>query len=59
MFEEQVFWKDQFNGEARGGLFYRPFDLNKFIRKVEKDGTQVVGIKFCENNLELIINDEK
>jgi len=56
MFEEQVFWKDGFNGpEAKGGLHFRSFDLNQFIKKVEEDGTEVVGIKFEGNNLELIV----
>jgi hypothetical protein len=55
MFEEKVFWKDEFDGEAKGGLMVRSFDLNQFIKKVEKDGTEVVGIKFEGNNLELII----
>ena len=56
MFEDQVFWKDGFDGEAKGGLHFRSFDLNQFIKKVEVDnGHEVVGIKFEDNNLELII----
>jgi len=55
MVEEQVFWKDGFDGEAVGGLHFRSFDLNQFIKKVEEDGTEVVGVKFEGNNLELII----
>jgi len=56
MFEEQVFWKDGFDAiEAKGGLHFRAFGLNQFIKKVEKEGTEVVGIKFEGNNLELII----
>jgi len=55
MFEGQVFWKEGFEDNAQGGIFFRSFDLNKFIRKVEEDGNEVVGIKFDENNLELII----
>tara|TARA_R100000935_G_scaffold15347_1_gene30601 strand:- start:797 stop:976 length:180 start_codon:yes stop_codon:yes gene_type:complete len=56
MFEKEVFWKDGFDGEAEGGLIFRSFDLNKFIKKVEssEDGKEVVGIKFDGNNLELI-----
>lgn len=54
MFEEQVFWKDGFEGEAKGGLMFRSFDLNTFIKKVE-ESDEVVGIKFEGNNLELII----
>ena len=55
MFEKEVFWKDGFDGEAEGGLMFRSFDLNKFIKKVESDSKEVVGIKFEDNNLELII----
>ena len=56
MFEDKVFWKDGFEGNAEGGLFFRSFDLNKFIKKVEVDnGQEVVGIKFEDNNLELIV----
>ena len=63
MFEKQVFWKDDFDpstleyfgGEAKGSLHFRSFELNQFIKKVEKEGDEVVGIKFEGNNLELII----
>jgi hypothetical protein len=54
-FENVVFWKDGFDdGEAKGGIFVRSIDLKKFIEKVEADGTEVVGIKFEDNNLEII-----
>ena len=56
MFQEKVFWKDGFEGEAQGGLHFRSFDLNKFIKGIEESniGSEVVGIKFEDNNLELI-----
>ena len=54
-FENTVFWKDGFDdGEAQGGIFIRSFDLKKFMEKVEADGTEVVGIKFEDNNIEII-----
>jgi len=55
-FENVVFWKDGFDDdEARGGIFIRSFDLNKFLTKLEADGTEeVVGIKFEGNNIEII-----
>jgi hypothetical protein len=56
MFEKEVFWKDGFEGKAKGGLMFRSFDLNKFIRKIEEK-QEVVGIKFEDNNLELITKD--
>ena len=56
MFKKQIFWKDGFNGKAKGGLTFRSFDLNKFIKKIEEK-QEVVGIKFEDNNLELITRD--
>jgi hypothetical protein len=55
MFENEIFWKEGFEGKCLGGLMFRSFDLNKFIKKVEEEGTEVIGIKFEGNNLELII----
>ena len=58
MFEQEVFWKDGFEGNAKGGIMFRSFDLNKFIKKVEEK-EEVVGIKFDGNNLELIVKNGK
>ena len=60
MFEDKVFWKDGFDGEAKGGLMFRSFDLNKFIKVVESadTGGEVVGIKFKDSNLELIVKSK-
>ena len=55
MFENEIFWKEGFEGKCVGGLMFRSFDLNKFIKKVEEEGTEVIGIKFDGNNLELIV----
>ena len=59
MFKNEVFWKEGFEGEAKGGMFFRSFDLNKFLEKVESGDEEVVVIKFEGNNLELILNDCK
>ena len=59
MFKNQVFWKEDFDGKAKGGVFFRSFDLNKFMEKVESSDEEVVGIRFEGNNLELILNDNK
>jgi hypothetical protein len=60
MFKEQVFWKDGVDGEFKGGIFIRAFDLVKFLEKVEADsnGGEVVGLKFDGNNLEIIVKSE-
>lgn len=60
MFENAIFWKDTFDGEkAQGGIFYRAVDLKKFMELVEANengnGGEIVGIRFDENNLELIV----
>ncbi len=60
MFNEKIFWKEDFDGnEAKGGIFTRAVDLKKFMELVESntngDGGEVVGLRFDDNNLELII----
>jgi hypothetical protein len=60
MFENNIFWKDTFDGEkAKGGIFYRAVELKKFMELVEANengnGGEIVGIRFDENNLELIV----
>jgi hypothetical protein len=56
-FEEEIFWKDGFNGNAKGGFYFRSFDLNKFLEKLETstEGGEIVGLKFEDNNVELIV----
>ena len=63
MFNEQIFWKDTFNGEkAKGGIFTRAVDLKKFLELVETNengnGGEVVGLRFSDNNLEVIVKSE-
>lgn len=58
MFNEQIFWKDTFDGEqAKGGFFTRAVDLKKFLELVEssENGGEVVGLRFDDNNLEVIV----
>ena len=57
-FETEIFWLDKFEGEAKGGLWFRAFDVNKFIQKVQNLNKKVVGIRFEGNNLELIYTEE-
>jgi len=58
-FGTEIFWLDEFEGEAKGGLWFRAFDLNKFIQKVQTDNKKVVGIRFEGNNLELIYTENE
>ena len=60
MFDNKIFWKDTFDGKkAQGGIFYRAVDLKKFMELVEANetgnGGEVVGLRFSDNNLELIV----
>ena len=60
MFNEQIFWKDTFDGEkAKGGIFYRAVDLKKFMELVEANengnGGEIVGIRCEDNNVEFIV----
>ena len=56
-FEDKIFWKEGFEGKCVGGLMFRSFDLNQFIKKVEnEDGLEVIAVKFEDNNIELITN---
>jgi hypothetical protein len=58
MFNEQIFWKDTFDGEqAKGGFYIRAVDLKKFLESVEaaEHGGEVVGLRFNDNNLEVIV----
>jgi hypothetical protein len=62
MFNEEVFWKESFtDGEAKGGFFVRAVDLKKFLESVENadHGGEVVGLRFSENNLEVIVQPKK
>jgi hypothetical protein len=60
MFNEIIFWKDTYDGEyAEGGIFTRAVDLKKFLELVEANengkGGEVVGLRFSDNNLEVIV----
>ena len=57
---EGIFWKDGFEGECRGGLYFRAFDMMKFVNRVQSEGQEIVAIKFDDsNNLEFIVGKKK
>ena len=57
-YSKKVFWLDEFKGDnARGGIYFRAFDLVKFIKLVEKEEGEVVGLCFEDNNVDIIIKD--
>ena len=53
--KKKIFWVDNFNGKARGGIYFRAFDLVKFMKLVEKEEGEVVGLEFDGNNVNIII----
>ena len=59
MSKQRVFWKDGFQGKAKGGYYFRVFDLVKFFKKLEDKGKEVVGLEFDGNNVDVIISSKK
>ena len=53
--KNKIFWVDNFNGKANGGYYFRAFDLVKFMKLVEKEEGEVVGLEFDGNNVNVII----
>ena len=57
-FKTDIFWlEDVMNAEAikTRSTHYRTVELNKFIQRVETDHGRVVGVRFEDNNVELIV----
>ena len=55
---DEVFWLDNFEGNAQGGYFIRN-DLFKFFQKLKESGKKPVGIKVDDNyNMEIIVVGE-
>ncbi len=44
-FNDQTFWKDGYEGVARGGIFIRAVELKKFLHQIEESetGGEIVG----------------
>ena len=55
--KKKIFWVDNFNGKANGGYYFRAFDLVKFMKLVEKEEGEVVGLCFEGNNVDVIIKE--
>ena len=52
----KLFWLEGFkDGKAQGGYYFRAFDLVKFMKLVEKEEGEVVGLEFEDNNVNVII----
>ena len=59
MNDEKIFWLEEFTeGAATGGFFVRN-TLKEFIKRLEDEGKEVVGIKVDDTfNLEVIVKTE-
>ena len=56
--KKKIFWLADFKeGTAHGGYYFRAFDLIKFMKLVEKEEGEVVGLEFEDNNVNIIIKD--
>ena len=53
--KKKIFWLDNHSGPARGGYYFRAFDLIKFMKLVEKEEGEIVGLEFEDNNVNVII----
>ena len=58
----RTFWSDEAHihvhknkGKMRDGYYFRSFDLNKFMERVEKEEGEVIGLEFEDNNVNIII----
>ena len=62
--KKKIFWSDKAHIyhhkdgiKFRGGIYFRSFDLNKFMKLVEKEEGEVVGLEFEGNNVNIIIKE--
>ena len=59
--EKKIFWLDEafykgpIGNKFQGGYYFRAFDLIKFMKLVEKEEGEVVGLCFEDNNVDVII----
>ena len=59
MFEQKVFWKEDFEGKAKDGIMFRSFELKELFNNIENNGEEVVGVMVEGNNLNILINDNE
>ena len=65
---KKTFWSDEAHihfhrnkGKVIGGYYFRAFELVKFMKLVEEEEGEVVGLEFEDNNVNVIIkaNEEE
>tara|TARA_R110002020_G_scaffold461795_1_gene680918 strand:- start:34 stop:228 length:195 start_codon:yes stop_codon:yes gene_type:complete len=55
----KTFWKDGFEGEAKGGYYFRAAELVKFFKRLKANDKEVVGLEFDGNNVNVIVSQTK
>ena len=54
--EKKIFWLEESKfDQAVGGYYFRAFDLIKFMKLIEKEEGEIVGLEFEGNNVNVII----
>ena len=56
---KKIFWVDSHgrNEGARGGYYFRAFELKKFFDRLNANGKEVVGLEFDDsNNVNVIVS---
>ena len=56
---DEAFYKGPIGKKFKGGYYFRAFDLIKFMKLVEKEEGEVVGLCFEGNNVDIIIRDNE
>ena len=55
---EEIFWKGDFNGRAKGGYYFRN-DLFKVFKRLRDEGKNPVAIKVDDSwNLEVLVEED-
>ena len=56
---KKIFWLQGFDGAASGGYYFRAFDLVKFMKKLEDNDLEVVGLEFDGNNVNVLVKGDE
>ena len=57
--KNRFFWKDDYEGPVQGGYYFRAFDLVKFMKKLEDNDLEVVGLEFDGNNVNILVKGDE
>ena len=56
--KNRFFWKDGYEGPVQSGYYFRAFDLVKFMKKLEDNDLEVVGLEFDGNNVNVLVKGD-